>query len=327
MVASEIRVGSRDSQLAITQSKLIIAQLEKAFPGQVFSLVTMKTTGDIILDKSLDAIGGKGLFLRELDAALLDGRIDIAVHSLKDIPMELEPGTEIQAYSKREDPRDALILPCSTTLDSLSPDMSLPLGCSGLRRRLRVKDLYPKWNVAGIRGNVLTRLKKLDRGEYGGLVLAVAGLKRLGLDSRISRIFNPDEMLPSAGQGILAVVAREGDSSVDLSIIDDSASRYAAVAERAFVKTLDGGCSAPIAAYGKIEGAHIKLTGLYSLDENGYVLDSIEGAVDEGEALGVKLALMLREEYQAHDSASPADSTTNSDKSASDSKADNIMEE
>ena len=181
-----IRVGSRDSRLAVIQSEIVIAAIREYDPSISVELVTMKTTGDMILDKSLDKIGGKGLFVKELDAALLDGRVDITVHSSKDLPMDIDPRLPLIAFSRREEPWDALVLPSG--ISEINP--ALPIGCSSARRTLQLRTLYPSIPVAPVRGNVQTRLRKLDGGEYSALVLAFAGLKRLGLESRISRVFS-----------------------------------------------------------------------------------------------------------------------------------------
>lgn len=201
-----ICIGSRESRLAVIQTRQVADYIRRTMPEADVRLITMKTTGDRILDRSLEAVGGKGLFVKELDRALLEGRTELSVHSLKDLPMETPQALPILGYSRREDPRDALILPAGTT----QWDQSRPLGCSSRRRILQLKRLYPQVQTALVRGNVLTRLQKLDRGEYGALILAAAGLKRLGLEDRISRYFTPEEMLPAAGQGILAVQGRAG---------------------------------------------------------------------------------------------------------------------
>ena len=181
-----LRIGSRESRLAVIQSELVAAYLRER--GCEAPLVTMKTTGDKILDRSLDQIGGKGLFVKELDRALRDGRSDLSVHSCKDLPMEVPEDLPLIGFSQREDPRDVLVLPAGTTVW----DRSKPVGCSSRRRMLQLRDLCPEVTFRGVRGNVLTRLDKLDRGEYGALILAAAGLKRLGLEGRISRYFAPD---------------------------------------------------------------------------------------------------------------------------------------
>lgn len=202
-----IRVGSRESRLAVIQSEMVVEYLKEELPGHPVELLTMKTTGDRILDRRLDQIGGKGLFVKELDQALLDGRSDLSVHSLKDMPMEVPEELPLLGFSHREDPRDVLVLPMNQT----QWDRTLPVGCSSQRRMVQLSKRYPDITFRTIRGNVLTRLRKLDDGEYGALVLAAAGLKRLGLSERISRYFSVEEMIPAAGQGILAVQGRKGE--------------------------------------------------------------------------------------------------------------------
>lgn len=195
----KIVVGSRDSKLAVIQSEMVIEALRKAHPEIEVELLTMKTTGDKILDKTLDKIGGKGLFVKELDKALIDGKAHITVHSLKDMPMEVSEKLPLIAISKREDPRDVLVLPKG--VDKLDP--SKPIGSSSRRRQLHLEKLYPGVEIKPVRGNLQTRLRKLDEGEFSAIVLAYAGLSRLGLEDRISRIFSPEEMVPAACQGIL----------------------------------------------------------------------------------------------------------------------------
>lgn len=288
-----IRVASRDSLLAVTQSKLIMAALQAADPDLTLELITMKTTGDLILDQTLDKIGGKGLFVKELDRALLDGRADLAVHSLKDLPMDTDPNLPIVALSKREDPRDVLILPEGR--QSLDP--SLPIGCSSARRRIQLKTLYPDVPVASVRGNVQTRLAKLDRGDYSALVLAFAGIRRLGLEARVSRIFEPDEMIPACGQGILAVQARAGFDPAILQCVHDPAAWDEAQAERSFVRALDGGCSLPIAAFAVASGSSLTLTGFFHDEISGLTLTrTLTGSRDEAVALGREAARQIRAE-------------------------------
>lgn len=288
----KIVIGSRESRLAVLQSEMVRDHIVEANPEMRVEILTMKTTGDKILDRTLDKIGGKGLFVKELDKALLEGRSDLSVHSMKDMPMELPMELPLIAFSKREDPRDVLVLPEGAA----ELDKSKPLGCSSLRRTLQLRELYPDMKVESVRGNLQTRLKKLESGQYSALILAAAGLKRLGLENRISRYFSPDEMIPAAGQGILAV---QGKADFDYDFIkgyDDRASRYAGTAERAFVRYLDGGCTSPIAAYGEICGEELFLRGLYYDPETGrYLKGSIKGNVGEGEALGISLARDLRE--------------------------------
>lgn len=286
-----IRIGSRESELAVRQSQILIESIRQHYQEIEVELITMKTTGDMILDRSLDKIGGKGLFVKELDMALVEGRSDLSVHSLKDMPMDIPMELPIAAYSKREDPRDALILPkgCSER------NTELPIGCSSQRRILQLTRIYKDARYKGIRGNVLTRLEKLDRGEYGALVLAVAGLKRLGLEHRISRIFSVEEIIPAAGQGVLAVQGRAGEQFSCLQSFHNEEAAFEAVCERAFVKTLDGGCSSPVAAYAKVDGEMIKVTGLYYDEAAGdYITGSLTGFKADGRQLGEKLAHKLR---------------------------------
>ena len=232
-----IKVGSRDSKLAVVQAEEVCRALGDC------ELITMKTLGDMILDKTLDQVGGKGLFVKELDRALADRRVDLTVHSLKDVPMEQPEGLPLVAFTRREDARDALVLPQGGAWDK-----SKPIGCSSARRRVQLAALFPDLEVKPVRGNVLTRLDKLDRGEYGALVLAAAGLNRLGLANRITRYFSPDEIIPAAGQAILAVQGREGELAEEVKKLDDADAHDCATAERSFVKTLGGGCFAPVAA-------------------------------------------------------------------------------
>lgn len=288
----KVVIGSRESKLAVVQSEMVKAYIEEQNPDLQVEILTMKTTGDKILDKTLDKIGGKGLFVKELDRALLDRKSDISVHSLKDMPMEVSEELPLLAFSKREDPRDVLVLPEGVS----KLDSSKPIGCSSLRRILQLKELYPNMEFKSVRGNVQTRLKKLDSGEYSALILAAAGLKRLGLTDRISRYFEPDEMIPAAGQGILAVQGRAGEDVSFLEGYGDRDGFYAASAERAFVKYLDGGCSSPVAAHGTVDGNEILIRGLYYEEETGnYRKGTIKGPVKEAEKLGISLAKQLQE--------------------------------
>lgn len=290
-----IRIGSRESRLAVIQSEMVMEYLKKECQDREISLLTMKTTGDKILDRTLDKIGGKGLFVKELDKALLEKKSDLSVHSLKDVPMEVPEELPLVAFSKREDPRDVLVLPRG----SREIDFTKPIGCSSLRRILQLKELYPQAEFKSVRGNVQTRLNNLDSGEYSALILAAAGLKRLGLEERISRYFEPQEMIPAAGQGILAVQGRRGEDYSYLEHFADRDGTKAALAERAFVRYLDGGCSSPVAAHAIIHGDSIHLMGLYYQESTGkYKKDSMNGTVDEAEELGVRLAKKLKEDVE-----------------------------
>ena len=288
----KLRIGSRESRLAVIQSQMVMELIAAAEPEAELELVTMKTTGDKILDKTLDKIGGKGLFVRELDQALRDGRADFTVHSLKDMPMQVPEDLPLAAFSSREDPRDVLVLPEGVT----ELDVSKPIGCSSRRRQLQLKLLFPDMDIQPVRGNVQTRLAKLEAGQFSALVLAAAGLKRLGLEGRISRYFTTEEILPAAGQGILVVQTRRGMDTQCLRLVQDEKTACCAKAECAFVRALDGGCSSPVAAYAVVEGEKLTLTGFYvSEDERIQRKGSISGGVTEAETLGSTLARILKE--------------------------------
>ena len=243
-----------------------------------------------MLDSRLDEIGGKGLFVKELDQALRDMRIDLAVHSLKDMPAETCDDLPILAYSKREDPCDALVLPACAGL----ADFRGPVGSSSERRRIQFESLYPGIAVESIRGNVETRLRKLEEGRYGALILAHAGLIRLGLQGLASKVFSADEMIPSAGQGILAVQGRKGEFGDLAGLISDIQSERAAAAERAFVQKLGCGCTAPVAAYAETDGRVLHLRAMYFDEDTGIkVTGSDDGKVNEAEKLGAGLAEKL----------------------------------
>lgn len=292
------RIGSRESRLAVVQSEMVMERIRQHYPRLRLELVTMKTTGDIILDRSLDQVGGKGLFVKELDKALLENRTDLSVHSLKDMPMEVPDALPVVAFSGREDPRDVVVLPKGQT----EPDFSRPVGSSSLRRMIQFQALYHQARFKGVRGNILTRLDKLDSGEYGALILAAAGIKRLGLENRISRYLEPEEMIPAAGQGILAVQGRAGEDYGYLDGFRDETGTLCALCERAFVRELNGGCSSPVAAHARVKDGKIQLLGLYYDEETKGWLKGEEwsGATEEDACrLGAGLARKLKTDYQA----------------------------
>ena len=286
----KVIVGSRESKLAVIQSEMVIDAIRKFDSTIDVELVTMKTTGDIILDKTLDQIGGKGLFVKELDRALLAAKADLTVHSLKDMPMEVSENLPLLAFSKREDPRDALVLRAG--LETL-PENPV-IGCSSKRRKLQAQKLYPDADIRPIRGNVQTRLRKLDEGQYDAIILAYAGLKRLELEARVSKLFSTEEILPAACQGILAVQGRAGYEVPFLADFADEEAKLIALAERSFVRTLDGGCSSPVAAYAVISGDEITITGYYVDEEEKQYIDKVKGNKYQGENLGRELALMMK---------------------------------
>ena len=290
-MSSVIRIGSRESRLAVIQAEIVKELIQKNHPEIQVELVTMKTTGDKILDKSLELIGGKGLFVKELDKALLEGSIDISVHSLKDMPMEIPEELPIAAYSRREDPRDALI--CRPGCGGV-PENGV-IGTSSRRRSLKLGKLYPGCTFRGIRGNVQTRLRKLEEEGYDGTILAAAGLSRLNMEHVIGRIFSTEEMVPAAGQGILAVQGRKGEDHSFLDCVESAKSRSEALAEREFVAALDGGCTSPVAAHAEANGSELKLTGLYYREEDDtYWTETRIGNTADAKQLGAALAEDMR---------------------------------
>lgn len=283
-----IRIGTRTSKLAIIQTQLVCDGVRQHHPEWAFDVIGFTTSGDKNRTRPLYEIGGKGLFVGELDEALHTGIIDAAVHSLKDIPSELDQGISIAGVSPREDPRDALVLPSTATSVPDPYDAEaivwwlthhhLTLGCSSARRRVELMRLYPGIPLAPVRGNVTTRLNKLDQGEFGALVLAVAGLKRLGLDERISRPFDPDEMLPSAGQGVMAITVCTGSDATWLKGYADEEVAMCVRAERGFTRALGADCTTPCAAFATFEGDSIYLRGLYATPDAA-IYQRIEGRV------------------------------------------------
>ena len=287
---NRIRVGSRDSALAVVQSKMAIAAMQNVCPETRFELITMKMTGDKVLDRPLDAVGGRGLFVKELDQALYEGRCELTVHSLKDMPLCPPEELPVLALLEREDCRDVLVL-----REGLSELPAHPvIGTSSRRRVLQGQRLFPDAEFKGIRGNLNTRLRKLDSGEYDALILAAAGLIRLGFADRISRYFSVEEMIPSAGQGILAIQGRRDREIPFVKMVHSEESAVLTRAEQGFVATLGGGCSSPTAASAVLENGKIKLRGLYYKEETGEVrIGSIEGEAEKAAELGRKLAEQL----------------------------------
>ncbi len=289
MYKKEIVIGTRASTLALVQTDLVKAYIEKNHPDLTVRVLPMTTTGDRITDQSLESIGGKGLFVKELDQALADGRTDLSVHSLKDVPMDVPALLPILAFPEREDPRDVLVLPrgCGKI------DFSRPVGCSSRRRMIQFQRLYPDARFSPVRGNVRTRLRKLDGGQYGALILAAAGLKRLGLADRISRTFSVEEIIPAAGQGILAVQGRAGEDYGFLEGYTDENSFLCAQAERAFLRRLGGGCSMPAAAFAEIDPVTVQITlrALYQEETTGRLHEGVlTGGAEEAEQIGIRLA-------------------------------------
>ncbi len=288
----KIVIGSRESRLAVTQSLTVVEFLRESAPKTEVELLTMKTSGDRILDRTLDQVGGKGLFVKELDQALREKRVDLTVHSLKDMPMEVPGDLPLVGFSVREDPRDVLVLPKGET----KIRRELPIGTSSLRRFLQLRELYPGYEIKPVRGNLQTRLRKLDEGGYSALVLAAAGMKRLGLKERISRYFTVEEIIPAAGQGIIALQGRAGEDYSCLDGYRDRAAAAAASCERAFVGELDGGCTSPVCAYAEVREGDVFLRGLYYEEATGnYRVGELGGAAEDACRIGVSLARRLRD--------------------------------
>jgi hydroxymethylbilane synthase len=291
-------IGSRGSKLALAQANLIESQLRELFPSLEIRIDIIKTTGDVKSDP-LSVIGGKGVFVKELEDALIDGRVDLAVHSLKDVPTIIPEQLTLAAICRRDDPRDALVLPLkkkSASVGLKSLRQGSTVGTSSLRRLSQLKHLRPDLEFKDIRGNVDTRLRKLDEGEYDALVLACAGLRRLQLEGRISSILTAGEMLPAVGQGALAIETRAEDQDVNeiAEHLDHKFTRLACLAERSLLRSLGGGCQLPIAAYAVVRDKRIRLDGLVADPEGKQLVrDRISGALDESEDLGKRLAEQL----------------------------------
>jgi len=293
------RIGSRTSELSVVQTNIFIHSITPCVKNTKFEIVPVKTEGDKNQNLNLSENGGKGLFVNELNSAVLSGSIDIAVHSLKDMPFMLPSGLKIAWYSEREDPRDVIILPENSGCD-LS-NIKKPIGTSSERRRFFIKNLYPQCQCSPVRGNILTRLKKLDSFEYGALVLAAAAIKRLNLHERITKYFSTDEMLPAASQGILCAVTRK---DAEFDFLYDASNReaeYAAVAERSFLRNFSAGCNTPVAAYCRKENDNLMLQCVYFNNE-GMRLDAMtSGTTNESEDLGRCAAKIILEKTAAHE--------------------------
>ena len=292
-----IVIATRESQLALWQAEHVQALL--AARGHRVSLLGMTTRGDQILDRTLSKVGGKGLFVKELEVALEEGRADIAVHSLKDVPMELPAGFALACVMEREDPRDAFVSPRYATLDELP--QGAVVGTSSLRRQVLLQALRPDLQIEPLRGNVQTRLRKLDEGQYAAIVLAAAGLKRLGLHARIRSVFEPAQMLPAAGQGALGIEIRSDrqDLRAALAPLAHERSWLTVTAERAVSRAMGGSCSMPLAAHGQWRGDLLRLQAAWGDMEGRLPLVRAEGearvaTLDEADALGLAVAARLR---------------------------------
>lgn len=295
----EIIIGSRGSKLALWQSEWVKARLEALDPEVRVRIEIFKTQGDVRLDVPLSTIGGQGAFTKELEVALLDRRVDVAVHSLKDLPTFTPEGLSITATPEREDPRDALVLRAGVVTQNASLKglaEGAVVGTSSLRRIAQLKHLRPDVQIKDLRGNVDTRLRKLDAGEYDALILASAGLRRLGFGERISAAIEPGEMLSAVGQGSLGIETRADDAETNAlaARLDDPRTRAAVLAERALLRSLGGGCQVPIAAHATVEGGRLKLDGLVAtLDGTRVLRGSLDGDAGEAARVGEELAARL----------------------------------
>ena len=286
-------IATRRSRLALWQAEHVKARLEKAHAGLEVELLAMSTRGDELLDQRLDTVGGKGLFIKELESALLDGRAALAVHSMKDVPADMPPGFEIAAVLEREDPRDAFISHKFRTLAELKK--GAVLGTSSLRRAAQIKERHPDIELKLLRGNVETRLAKLDRGEYDAIVLAVAGLVRLGLGSRIGERLEPDASLPAPGQGAIGIECMSGRADVRALVapLADAPTAACVRAERAVSLGLGGSCSLPLGAYAEYAKGKIRLRALVAAEDGSRVLRA-EATGEDPEALGAVVVAQLR---------------------------------
>lgn len=295
-----IRIGSRKSQLALVQTYWVQEQLQKLYPDREFEVCTMSTQGDKILDVALAKIGDKGLFTKELEVAMLQQETDLAVHSLKDLPTNLPEGLVLGAVTQRVNPADALVVHArhqDKQIDTLPA--GAVVGTSSLRRLAQLRHHYPHLAFKDVRGNLNTRLQKLDAGEYDAIILAVAGLQRLGMGDRIHQVLPAEVSLHAVGQGALGIECRAEDTEVLtlLKALEHQPSAWRCQAERAFLRELEGGCQVPIGVNTALEGNQLTLTGLVaSLDGQRLIKDQVTGPATAAEALGLQLATQLRQQ-------------------------------
>ena len=289
-----VRIATRKSALALWQAEFVKAQLEHFHADVRVELVPMSTQGDIILDTPLAKIGGKGLFVKELEQAMLDGRADIAVHSMKDVPVEFPEGLALHTICEREDPRAAFVSNNFANLSELPK--GAVVGTSSLRRQCQIRALRPDLVIKDLRGNVNTRLAKLDDGQYDAIILAAAGLLRLKMDERIADYIEPEVSLPANGQGAVGIECRIDDEVTKalLAPLEHTQTRIRVNAERAMNRHLEGGCQVPIGAYALVDGEQVHLRGLVGAVDGSEILhDEVTGHINDAEAIGVQLAKKL----------------------------------
>lgn len=294
-MSDTIYIGTRSSPLALWQAGWVKSCIERRYPNLYVELVLIKTRGDLFLEAPLSKVGGKGLFVKEIENSLLDGRTDLAVHSMKDLPSDLSEGLEIVAITKREDPRDALISIDGQRL--LELPRGARIGTSSLRRRAQLLHIRPDLCMCDLRGNLDTRIRKLKTEGLDAICVAMAGLKRLGLEGHATEVFSPEVMIPSVGQGSLAIEARKENNKKEWALfLNDPESALAIKAERAFLRTMGGGCYVPVAAYARVEGGDISIRGIVS-DPQGKraFIDQMRGPSSMAEELGMELAKRIRQ--------------------------------
>ncbi len=294
MAARTLRIATRKSPLALWQANFVKDRLEALHPDLQVELVPMSTQGDKILDTPLAKVGGKGLFVKELETAMLEGRADIAVHSMKDVPVEFPDGLGLHTICEREDPRDAFVSNHFNQIGELP--QGAVVGTSSLRRQCQLRAARPDLVIRDLRGNVNTRLAKLDAGEYDAIILAAAGLKRLEMAHRIAAFIEPEQSLPANGQGAVGIECRLDDHELHalLAPLEHPETRIRVLTERAMNRALQGGCQVPIGAYALVQGEEVWLRGLVGSPDGARVIrDEIRGPLAEGEALGHTLAQRL----------------------------------
>ena len=292
---SRIVIASRESRLAMWQARHVQGRLQALYPDAVVDILGMTTRGDQILDRPLSQIGGKGLFIKELEVAMQEGRADLAVHSLKDVPMEMPEGFFLAAIAARENPCDALVSNRFATLDELPP--GAVVGTSSLRREAILRARYPQLKVEPLRGNLDTRLRKLDEGQYDAIILAAAGLIRLGLKERIRAVLTPEQSLPAPGQGALGIeiLAARADVAQWIAALHDTATAYCVRAERAFSRALGGSCQVPLGGYALLDAGKLWLRGFVaSADGQQMICGELTGEQENAEDIGRQLADQLR---------------------------------
>jgi hydroxymethylbilane synthase len=290
-------IASRESRLAMWQAEHVRARLSLLYPQTTVEILGMTTRGDQILDRALSKVGGKGLFVKELEVAMAEGRADLAVHSLKDVPMELPEGFALAAVLEREDPRDAFVSNDYASLDELPA--GAVVGTSSLRRQSLIAARYPHLVIKPLRGNLDTRLGKLDRGDYAAIILAAAGLKRLGLPQRIRALLDPENSLPAAGQGAMAIEIAERSDGVDmkalLAPLNHLATAQAVTAERKVSKVFGGSCQIPLAAFATVDGDAMHLRAMVATPDGGRMASAeVRGPAAQAEKLGEDVAELLR---------------------------------